>query len=74
MYDIKNADGSISQQKPIDGAWYCHFIIKSDNHHVDGNIAQCHYVDEHHVEFLDDDGYPVDMFSDDFPCYLILQA
>ena len=78
MYDIKNADGSISPQKPIDGAWYGHFIIKSDDYHESGNIGQCHYIDTQPdrpvaIEFLDEDGEPVNMMSDEYPCYLVRQ-
>ena len=74
MYNIRNADGSISSQKPIDGAWYCHFIIKPDGFHSDGNIAQCHYIDEINIEWLDEDNEPVSMMSDWLPCYLVKQA
>lgn len=74
LYSIKNSDGTISQQQPIDGAWYCHFVIKPDGSHVDGNIGQCHYIDDQTVEFLDDDGEWMDMFSDDYPCYIVKQS
>ena len=73
MYDIRNADGTISKQKPVDGAWYCHFTIRPDGFHSDGNIGQCNYVDDISIEFIDENGDTVDMVSDDFPCYLVRQ-
>jgi hypothetical protein len=72
-YQIQNPDGSISEQAPVDGAWYCHFTIQPDGFHSDGNIAQCNYIDNLSVEFLGDDGQPVNMVSDCLPCYLVRQ-
>lgn len=75
LYDIKRPDGVLTQAEPVHGAWYCHFTIMPDGQHRSGNIGQCSPIDgaEGHVEFLDEDGEPVDMISDDLPCYIVRQ-
>ena len=75
LYDIKRPDGVMTQAAPVNGAWYCHYTIQPDGFHQSGNIGQCNPIpgNEGHVEFLDDDGEPVDMISDYLPCYIVRQ-
>jgi len=71
-YNIKNTDGSISFQEPIDGDWYCHFEILEDGRHRDGNFGKFE-DDGYGGQFLGEDDEPVDMVSDHFPDYLVKQ-